>query len=95
MSSSDLILAINYAVLGYFLLLNGSYVVLYVISFVEISDHARREVVGGLSLLLPSIHAPPALMIGPAYSEEATNATSVPSFLALHYPLHYVVVDND
>lgn len=34
-------------------------------------------------------------MIVPAYNEEATIADSVRSFLALHYPLHEVVVVND
>lgn len=95
MNSSDLILAINYAVLGYFLLLNGSYVVLYAISFAEISEHARREVFGGLSELFTSNYAPPASVVVPAYNEEATIAASVRSFLALHYPMHQVVVVND
>jgi cellulose synthase/poly-beta-1,6-N-acetylglucosamine synthase-like glycosyltransferase len=92
---SDLILAINYAVLGYFLVLNGVYIVLYVISFAEISDYARREVFSGISELLTSNYAPPASLVVPAYNEEATIAASVRSFLALHYPVHEVVVVND
>jgi cellulose synthase/poly-beta-1,6-N-acetylglucosamine synthase-like glycosyltransferase len=92
---SDLILAINYAVLGYFLLLNGVYLVLYAISFAEISDYARREVFGGLSELFTSNYAPPASVVVPAHNEEATIAASVRSFLALHYPMHEVVVVND
>jgi cellulose synthase/poly-beta-1,6-N-acetylglucosamine synthase-like glycosyltransferase len=95
MSLSDFILAVNYAILCYFLLLNGVYVVLYAISFVEISDHARREVFGGLSELFASNYAPPASVVVPAYNEEATIAASVRSFLALHYPMHEVVVVND
>ena len=95
MNLSDLILAINYVVLGYFLLLNGVYVVLYAISFAEISDYAKREVFGGLSELFASDYAPPVSVIVPAYNEEATIAESVRSFLALHYPLHEVVVVND
>jgi cellulose synthase/poly-beta-1,6-N-acetylglucosamine synthase-like glycosyltransferase len=92
---SDFILAINHAILGYFLVLNGVYVVLYAISFAEISDYARREVFGGLSELLTSNYAPPASVVVPAYNEEATIAASVRSFLALHYPVHEVVVVND
>lgn len=92
---TDLILGVNYAVLGYFLLLNGIYIILYVISFVEITDYARREIFGGLSELFGSHYAPPVSVIVPAYNEEATIAASVRSFLALHYPTHEVVVVND
>jgi cellulose synthase/poly-beta-1,6-N-acetylglucosamine synthase-like glycosyltransferase len=64
-------------------------------AFAEISDHARREVFGGLSELFTSNYAPPASVVVPAYNEEATIAASVRSFLALHYPMHEVVVVND
>jgi cellulose synthase/poly-beta-1,6-N-acetylglucosamine synthase-like glycosyltransferase len=92
---NDLILAVNYFVLGYFLVINGVYVVLYVISFAEIADYVRREVFSGFSELFASNYAPPVSVVVPAYNEEATIAESVRSFLALHYPLHEVVVVND
>ena len=95
MSLEGFILGINYAILGYFLLLNGFYLLLYVVSFVTISDYARREVYGGLPELFVSNYAPPVSVIVPAYNEEATIAASVRSFLALHYPLFEVVVVND
>ena len=95
MSLNHFILDFNYAVLGYFLLLNGMYIVLYVISFVEISDYIRREVFGGLSELFASNYAPPVSLIVPAYNEEATIVESVRSFLSLRYPMHEVVVVND
>ncbi len=95
MSISDFILAVNYFVLGYFLLINGIYLALYLISFVEIADYVRREVFSGFSELFTSNYAPPVSVVVPAYNEEATIAESVRSFLALHYPLHEVVVVND
>ena len=95
MSFGDLVLGINYFVLGYFLLLNGVYIILYIISFVEINDYIRREVFGGLSELFTSNYAPPVSVVVPAYNEEATIAASVRSLLALHYPMHEVVVVND
>ncbi len=95
MSVNDFILAVNYAILFYFLLINGFYLVLYAISFVEISDYSRREVFSGLSELMASDYAPPVSLIVPAYNEEATIAASVRSFLALHYPRFEVVVVND
>ncbi len=42
MSLEGFVLGFNYAVLIYFLLLNGFYLLLYAVSFVEISDYARR-----------------------------------------------------
>ena len=95
MSLEGFILGLNYAVLGYFLLLNGFYLLLYAISFVEISDYARREVFSGLPELFTSNYAPPVSIIVPAYNEEATIVASVRSFLALQYPLFEVVVVND
>jgi len=94
-SLSEFILTVNYIVLGYFLAINGVYLVLYLISFAEIADYVRREVFSGFSELFTSNYAPPVSVVVPAYNEEATIAASVRSFLALHYPLHEVVVVND
>ncbi len=95
MSLNDLVLTANYFVLAYFLVINGIYLGLYAISFAEIADYVRREVFSGLPELFTSNYAPPVSVIVPAYNEEATIADSVRSFLALHYPLHEVVVVND
>jgi cellulose synthase/poly-beta-1,6-N-acetylglucosamine synthase-like glycosyltransferase len=92
---SDLILTVNYFVLGYFLAINAVYVVLYLISFAEIADYVRREVFSGFSELFTSNYAPPVSVVVPAYNEEATITDSVRSFLTLHYPLHEVIVVND
>lgn len=95
MSVGDLIIWFNYAILLYFLAINGCYLFLYAVSFAKISDYARREVFTGLSELMVSQYAPPVSLIVPAYNEEATIAASVRSFLALHYPSFEVVVVND
>jgi cellulose synthase/poly-beta-1,6-N-acetylglucosamine synthase-like glycosyltransferase len=92
---SDLILAVNYFVLSYFLIINGIYIVLYLVSFAEIADYVRREVFSGFDELFTSNYAPPVSVIVPAYNEEATIVESVRSFLTLRYPLHEVVVVND
>ena len=54
MNFNNIILAVNFTILGYFVLMNGFYLLLYVVSFVEITDHARREIFAGLSELLAS-----------------------------------------
>ena len=95
MNLSEIILGVNYFVLGYFLVINGVYIVLYLISFTEVADYVRREVFSGFTELFTSNYAPPVSVVVPAYNEEATIAESVRSFLTLHYPLHEVVVVND
>lgn len=95
MTVEGFVLAVNYAILGYFLLLNGFYLMLYVISFRVVSDYARREVFSGFSELANSQYAPGVSLIVPAYNEEATIAASVRSFLALNYPTFEIVVIND
>ena len=95
MTLSDLIVFVNYFVLGYFLAINGVYLALYLISFVEITDYVRREAFSGFSELFTSNYAPPVSVVVPAYNEEATIVSSVRSFLTLHYPLHQVVIVND
>ncbi len=95
MSLNDFILSVNYFVLIYFLVINGVYLILYLISFAEIADYVRREIFSGFSELFTSNYAPPVSVVVPAYNEEASIADSVRSFLTLHYPLHEVIVVND
>jgi cellulose synthase/poly-beta-1,6-N-acetylglucosamine synthase-like glycosyltransferase len=94
-SLEGFVLGVNYSVLIYFLLLNGFYLLLYAVSYVELGNYARRDAYTGLSELLTSNYAPPVSLIVPAYNEEATITASVRSFLALRYPLFEVVVVND
>jgi cellulose synthase/poly-beta-1,6-N-acetylglucosamine synthase-like glycosyltransferase len=95
LSLSDFILGFNYFVLIYFLAINGVYLVLYVLSFVEISYAVKRDLFAGFSELFASNYAPPISVVVPAYNESATIVTSVHSLLALRYPAHEVVVVND
>ena len=95
MSLEWAVLAVNHAILGYFLLLNTFYLVLYAISFLEITSYSRKEIFSGFAELFTSNYAPPVSVIVPAYNEEATISASVRSFLSLQYPLFEVVVVND
>lgn len=95
MNVNDFLLAANYVILGYFLLMNGFYLLLYCVSFVQITELTRKEQFAGLTELFTSNYAPPVSVIVPAYNEEATTAQSVRSFLGLRYPLFEVVVVND
>lgn len=95
MSLSDFVIAFNYFVVIYFLAINGIYLTLYAISFVEVLDYAKREVFSGLTELFTSKYAPPVSILVPAYNEELTISDSIRSLLALRYPQHEVVVTND
>lgn len=95
MSLGELVVGFNYFVIAYFLTINGIYLALYAISFAEVADYVRREVFSGFSELFTSNYAPPVSVVVPAYNEEPTIASSVRSLLALHYPLHEIVVVND
>lgn len=85
----------EWAILAYFLLVNGWYALLLASAGVEMREHvllsrgrARWRLMG--SRVVPSIS-----MLAPAYDEGATVAESVRALLALYYPNLEVVVVND
>lgn len=89
------LLVANTFILGYFLLLQGSYLILLLISFVSvlryrrIVDHERWRGIIQSPLTLP------ISLIAPAYNEERTIVESVRSLLSLEYPEYEVIVVND
>ena len=95
MSLSDFVITFNYFVIVYFLAINSIYLTLYCISFVEVLEHAKREVFGGLDELFTSKYAPPVSVLVPAYNEELTIVEGIRSLLTLRYSQHEVVVIND
>jgi len=90
-----ILVRLEWAILVYFLLVNGWYLVLLVSAAAEMRRHvllsrgqARWKMLG--SRVVPSIS-----MLAPAYNEAATIAESVRALLALYYPDLEVVVVND
>ncbi len=89
------LLIANTLILGYFLLLQGSYLILLLISFVAVlryrcivdHEHWRGIIQSPLTL--------PISLIAPAYNEERTIVESVRSLLSLEYPEYEVIVVND
>ncbi|HEX5724678.1 MAG TPA: glycosyltransferase, partial [Longimicrobiaceae bacterium] len=85
----------EWAILAYFLLVNGWYLLLLASAAVEMRQHvllsrgqARWKMLG--SRVVPSIS-----MLAPAHDEAATIGDSVRALLALYYPNLEVVVVND
>lgn len=91
----DLIQKYNWLVLLYFLGINGTYILLNILSFFAIKRYLEERKTTELKKLFQSTFFEPISIITPAYNEEETIAQSVKSLLQLQYPQHEVVVVND
>jgi len=91
----DLIQKYNWLVLLYFLGINGTYILLNILSFFAIKRYLGERKTTELEKLFQSTFFKPISIITPAYNEEETIAESVKSLLQLQYPQHEVVVVND
>ncbi|MEP6551018.1 MAG: glycosyltransferase family 2 protein [Gemmatimonadales bacterium] len=85
----------QYAVLLYFLAVNGWYLVLLVSSLLELRRHMLLIADESRHLLLSSTLSPTISILAPAFNEEATIDTSLRALLALHYPNLEVIVISD
>ena len=80
--------------IGYFLLLNGGYLLLNLFSMVSLRRYMKLR--AELGAEAPYLGIEPAVsLLVPAYNEAATIRTSVLSLLQLQYPDYEVVVIND
>ncbi|WP_231566351.1 glycosyltransferase family 2 protein [Litchfieldella xinjiangensis] len=80
--------------IGYFLLLNGGYLALNLLSMVSLRRYMRQRAELGEEAPYLGIEPPVSLLV-PAYNEEATIRTSIRSLLQLQYPDYEVVIIND
>ncbi len=99
MSASELLqlvlVRLEWAILVYFLFVNGWYLLLLVSATVEIREYVRLTRGQARWRMLGSRVAPRISMIAPAYNEAATIAESLRALMALYYPSLEVVVVND
>jgi cellulose synthase/poly-beta-1,6-N-acetylglucosamine synthase-like glycosyltransferase len=86
---------LEWAILVYFLCVNGWYLVLLVSAGVEMWSHLAQVRGESRWRMLGSPVAPTISMLAPAYNEAATVVESLRGLLALHYPNLEVVVVND
>ena len=91
----DLIQKYNWLVLLYFLGINGTYILLSILSFFGIKRYLGERRATELEKVFQSTFFEPISIIAPAYNEEETVAESVKALLQLQYPEHEVVVVND
>jgi cellulose synthase/poly-beta-1,6-N-acetylglucosamine synthase-like glycosyltransferase len=85
----------QFAVLLYFLAVNGWYLVLLVSSLLELRRHMLLIADESRHLLLSSTLSPTISILAPAYNEEATIEVSLRALLALQYPSLEVIVISD
>jgi len=91
----DLIQKYNWLVLLYFLGINGTYILLNILSFFAIKRYLKERKTTELERIFQSPFFEPISIIAPAYNEEETVVESAKALLQLQYPQHEVVVVND
>jgi cellulose synthase/poly-beta-1,6-N-acetylglucosamine synthase-like glycosyltransferase len=92
---ADLLLAFNYAVLGYFGLISLSYLVVTAGSALQVRGYLRRRSGAALRRTLRSRMSPPVTICVPAYNEAETIVDSIRAMLTLDYPSYEVALTND
>ena len=92
---SQLLVKGQFAVLVYFVAVNGWYLVLLVSSLLELRHHMLLITDESRHLLLSSTLSPTISILAPAYNEEATIEISLRALLALQYPSLEVIVISD
>lgn len=89
-----IILAAQIFFIGYFVLLNGGYLLLNILSMFSLRSYMRQRAEYGTDAPYLGIEPPISLLV-PGYNEEATIRASVRSMLQLQYPDFELVVIND
>ncbi|MDT5032150.1 MAG: hypothetical protein QOC94_2321 [Actinoplanes sp.] len=91
----NLLRVTDWAIFGYFVALNSSYLVLIVMAGLEFGRHLRRAPFAGADDMFRSPLTLPVSVIVPAYNEGAGIVVAVQAMTALRYPRYEVVVVDD
>src|SRR5439155_22157425 len=92
---TTVVLEFNRWVIYYFGLLNGVYLLLFLVSFVEVMRFVKRTFFSDYEQILRSDMTWPISMIVPAFNEARSIVETVRSLLAVNYGQFEVVVVND
>jgi len=87
------LVGLNVVVLGYFVVLNISYLTMSVLAFRALRRYGRRMKSIDVQEMLEWSEPPGISLIAPAFNEEQTCVASVRSLLTLEYA-DYEVVDD-
>ncbi|MBI5922134.1 MAG: glycosyltransferase family 2 protein [Betaproteobacteria bacterium] len=86
--------AMTWFILVYFVLLNGSYLLLNLMSMVSLYRLSQQRIVDSLPQIYSGMEPPISILV-PAFNEEANIAASIRSMLQLSYPEFEIIVVND
>lgn len=90
----EVMLALQWFFLCYFLAVNSLYLVLNALAYVSMRRHLEEQVLGDMPHAYGAFRPPISLLV-PAYNEAATIAASVRSLLQLTYHEFEIIVVND
>ncbi len=94
MNNPYLIDFITWFVFIYFLLLNGGYMALNLLSIISLRRSEHRRILDELPQAYSALEIPISILV-PAYNEEATIGASIRSLLQLSYSEFEIIVIND
>jgi cellulose synthase/poly-beta-1,6-N-acetylglucosamine synthase-like glycosyltransferase len=86
---------VGWALVGYFLLANTSFLVLTVLASVDFGAHARRAAFRGYDDTFSTAMTPPVSVLVPAHNERVGIVEAVRAMTSLRYPEYEVVVIDD
>ena len=92
---SDAIVAFNIFVVFYFLALNTTYLILFLVSLVEVWKFVRRTFFSDYRQIMQSEMTWPISVLVPAHNEEKTIVETVRSLLMVNYSEFEIIVIND
>jgi cellulose synthase/poly-beta-1,6-N-acetylglucosamine synthase-like glycosyltransferase len=92
---TDLIVGFNVFVLFYFIALNSTYLVLFLISLVEVLKFVRRTFFSDYRQIMQSDMTWPISVLIPAHDEEKSIVETVRSMLTINYGELEIIVIND
>lgn len=81
-------------ILLYFILLNGSYLTLNLLSMFSLYRHNQEKILDGLPQVYSGLEPPISILV-PAFNEEGSITASIRSMLQLQYPEFELIVVND
>lgn len=94
MPGAEWLNGLQWAFLSYFILLNGGYIVLNLLSLISLRRYIDHHCLDHLPQARTGFDPPISLLV-PAYNEEASITPSLKSLLQLDYPEFEIIVIND
>lgn len=91
----DALVLVSWLILGYYLLINGLYLLVHSAALFELRADVRKATLSQVYRPFSSPFLPGVAVIVPAYNEEAVIVENVQSLLNLNYPDKEIVVVND